>query len=135
MREIVISCYIFVLIEKDSRKYLTEEEINEIINNSSSNIDSSDSDLEISGNDCDDNGDTVMGEAGDITNMSQFLVDSIENSNDVGLYRNVSEFCVPNSNLCFELDEQPLLLVFEKESRILTSIDTHHLLLIVTVNF
>ena len=69
----------------DSGKYLTEENINEIWNNTGSNINSSDSYSEIGENDCDGNDDIVMSEASDIINTSQFLVDSIENSNDGGL--------------------------------------------------
>ena len=40
----------FCLLKIDSRNYLTEEEINEIINSSGSDIDSSNSDSEISDN-------------------------------------------------------------------------------------
>ena len=77
--EIVVCCYTFVFIENGYEEYLTEEEINEIINNSGSDIDLLVSNLEISENDCQDNGDIVIGEASDIANTSQFLLDIIEN--------------------------------------------------------
>lgn len=105
-------------------------EINEILNDSWSNIESSDSDLVNSDNDCDDNCDIVLSERSDIPNASmsdilnssQFSDDSCQYSS-THIHHNSSKFWidwVPNSRC--DLDKQSHL-VFDRENGIVTIID------------
>ena len=117
----LVSCFVIM----DLRKYLTKDEIYELVNNYGSDSDVSDSDSEVSNNESESN-ENSYNDTCEVSNTPNIQHVSHRFSQNilVNICNDQTElYSEGNSDSWCEIDQQPNLPMYEKECGIITLID------------